>query len=96
MTPNGVAVRGLRVLRSFEGRRLRWWLSAIDGLDAFPGAYRGSVLTVSNDAGETVARRRFRRNRDAVRARRRFVELVAALPDDDYATADWQTVLDSV
>jgi len=96
MTPNGVEVRGLRVLRSFEGRRLRWLLKEIDGLDAFPGAYRGSVLTVSNGQDEVLARRSFRRNRDAERARDRFVGLVAELSDDDYATADWQAALDNV
>jgi len=96
MAPNGVEVRGLRVLRAYEDRRFRWWLSAVDGLDAFPATYRGSTLTVSSGQGEIVARRRFKRNRDAERARRRFVELVAELSDDDYAMADWQTVLDSV
>lgn len=96
MTPNGVEVRGLRVLRSYEDGRLRWWLKAIDGLDAFPGAYRGSVLTVSNGRDEILARRPFKRNRDAEKARRRFVELVAELSDDDHATADWQALLDSV
>ena len=89
-------MRGLRVIRSFEERRLRWWLKAIDGLDAFPGAYRGSVLTVSNGRDEILARRPFKRNRDAEKARRRFVGLVAELSDDDYATADWQAVLDTV
>ena len=84
------------MLRSYEDRRFRWWLKAIDGLDAFPGAYRGSVLTVSNGRDEILARRRFKRNRDAEEARRHFVGLVAELSDDDHATADWQAVLDSV
>lgn len=96
MTPNGVEVRGLRVVRSFEGHRIRWWLKAIDGLDAFPGAYRGSVLTVSSDHGEVLARRRFKRNRDTEKARRHFVDLVTEMSDDAHATADWQALLDSV
>ncbi|MDD9370508.1 MAG: hypothetical protein PV358_10390 [Acidimicrobiales bacterium] len=96
MAPNGVEVRDLRVLRVYEERRFRWWLRAVDGLDAFPASYRGSTLTVSSGQGEIVARRRFKRNRDAEHARRRFVEFVAELSDDDYAMADWQTVLDSM
>ena len=82
------------MLRTFEESRRRGWLR-LEGLDFFPGAYRGCVLTVSNGRGETLARRIFKRNRDALRARRRFVELVARLSDADYTTADWQAVLDN-
>lgn len=83
------------MLRRYEDGRFRWWLKAIDGLDAFPAGYRGSVLTVTNGRGETLATRRFKRHRHAEEARRRFVGLVAELSDDDYATAEWQAVLDS-
>lgn len=84
------------MVRAYEASRFRWWFRAIDGLDAIPAAYRGSVLTVSSGRSEVLARRRFKRHRDAEEARRRFVGLVAALSDEGYATADWQTVLDSV
>jgi hypothetical protein len=94
MPPNGVEVRGLRVLRTYEERRVSWWLYLLDALTTFGMDYHWSVLTVSNGQAEVVARRRFVRKREAEASRRRFVRLVEHMSEDDYVTADWQAVLD--
>jgi hypothetical protein len=96
MHPNGVEVRGLRVLRSNEYRRISWWRSAVDVLlGGVPESEdEWSVLTVLSGPGDVVARRRFTRRRDAEDARARFVALVNEMSDDDHAGANWQAVLD--
>lgn len=96
MPPNGVEVRGLRVLRGYEERRASWWRYILDALSTFPADYHWSVLTVSGGQDELLARRRFKRDREAEGARGRFVELVAEMSDADFETADWQAVLDTM
>jgi hypothetical protein len=94
MPPNGVEVRGLRVLRTHEDRDPSWLRTFVETLLLAHGPSTWTLLTVSADTGTVVARRRFTRDRDAEAARTRFVELVTEMSDDDYAAADWQSLLD--
>lgn len=97
-TPNnGIAVRGLRVLRSSEYRRVAWWsvlLGAVLG-DGTVHEDDRTVLTVIDGHGtRTLARRRFDKVGLAEAARTSFVERVADMSQPEYEFADWQQVLD--
>jgi hypothetical protein len=97
MPPNGVEVRGLRVLRTYEDRDPSWPRTIVETLlTGSAPILTWTVLTVSAGSGDVVARRRFRRHRDAEAARTRFTELVTAMTDDDYAAANWQSILDGM
>jgi hypothetical protein len=95
-TPNGVPVRGLRVLRTSEYRRLSIWRNLISvALQTMPGHEdRWSVLSVYKERA-VVARRRFASLRDADRARVQFVQSVERMSSSEYEQADWQAVLDA-
>jgi hypothetical protein len=99
-TPHGVEVRGLRVLHSVEDRPLsglRWVRSLALELLVWEDPYaHWRVLTVYDGPRNPVALRRFTKDRDAERARKRFVEVVEGMSQDTYAAADWQAVLDAV
>ncbi|MBA3302859.1 MAG: hypothetical protein M3R01_09485 [Actinomycetota bacterium] len=95
---NGAAVRGLRLLRTTEYRRVAFWRTAVWALLGDPSGEEDSwhLLTVSDGPGRTVALRRFESLRDAEEARLRFVDLVANLSQQSYESADFQAVLDGV
>ena len=96
-TPNGVSVRGLRVLRTTEYRRLSIWRNLVSlALQMLPGQEDcWFVLSVHQGGRGVVARRRFPRWRDADRARVQFVESVERMSSSEYEQADWQAVLDA-
>jgi hypothetical protein len=96
-SPNGVSVRGLRVLYSTEYRRTSIWKTVLSFVFHDPVAWDDywGVLTVRNGPRNVVARRRFSREKDAKEARERFVEVIADMSQDAYEGADWQAVLDA-
>jgi hypothetical protein len=97
MPPNGIEVRGLRVLRTYEDRDPSWLRTIVETLlVGSPPISAWAVLTVLAGPGDAVATRRFSRDREAEAARTRFVELVTEMTDDDYATTNWQSMLDGV
>lgn len=95
--PNGVAVRGLRVLRTTEGtgRAGCWSLSGLL-FGELPEEQQRPFLTVYSGPRQPVARREFSTLREADEARKRFVTVVEAMDGDAYTEADWQDVLDAV
>jgi len=95
-TPNGIHVRGLRVLRTSEYRRLSIWANLISlALAMMPGHEDDwSVLSV-HEGGDVVARRRLGSRKEADAARLRFVESVERMSTSEYEQADWQAVLDA-
>lgn len=97
-TPNGVAVRGLRVFQSTENRPTSLWRSLLAALlqELVVVETTWSLVTVHDGPHNPVARRWFARPKDAERARERFVELVADMSQDAYEGADWQAILDAV
>jgi hypothetical protein len=96
LTPNGVPVRGLRVLRTSEYRRLSIWQNLISvALQMMPGHEdEWSVLSV-HEGRDVVARRRLPSRREADAARLRFVESVERMGSSEYEQADWQAILDA-
>jgi hypothetical protein len=97
-TPNGVAVRGLRVLRSWEYRRVSIWETLIGAVFGDPtgSEENWSVLTVHDGPYNPVACRRFPSADEANKARHDFVRVVADMSQDVYAQANWQSVLDAL
>lgn len=99
---NGTVVRGLRVLRSGEYRRVGWFRTLLSAALFRDGHIEGGeqewvVMTVMDEAGtRTLASRRFPRRKGAEAARERFVAQVVEMSQADYERADWQQVLDGV
>jgi hypothetical protein len=100
-TPNGVTVRGLRVLvvPDFQDRMEQSSALAVRVLVSelvFAWLGRDSCrLEVIDEAGAIVARRSIRASYATVgRVRHRFVAQVERMTDGEYATADWQGILD--
>ena len=90
-------VRGLRVVRTSEYRRLSIWKNLVSlVLEMLPGDEdHWSVLSV-HAGSEVVARRRFANDTEADRVRDRFVTLVAGMSEAEFERANWQAVLDGV
>jgi hypothetical protein len=94
-TPNGVPVRGLRVLRTSEYRRLSIWRNLISlALQMMPGHEDHWVVLSVHASRDVVARRRFAGWRGADQARVQFVQSVECMTSSEYEQADWQAVLD--
>jgi hypothetical protein len=95
-TPNGVEVRGLRVLCTAVDGPQPWWKWVISLWFASPADGAWHVVTVQDGPSSVVARRRFEQASQARDARERFVRAVTAMSRDAYERADWQAVLDGV
>jgi hypothetical protein len=94
-TPNGVAVRGLRVIYTTEYRRISIWKTVLFLKEPTFCEDHWHVLTVNDGPHNTVARRRFVRKKDAQQARELFVSAGADMSQDTYEHAGWQAVLDA-
>jgi hypothetical protein len=96
---NGVSVRGLRVLRSHEYRRISRWRLVVSSWMFLGGVHDPTqnwhVMTVTGSDGAVLARRRFAKRAEAERGRTAFVERVATLTDEEIEVADLQGLLDT-
>jgi hypothetical protein len=90
-------VRGLRVVRTKEYRRLSIWKNVVSLLlQTLPGDEdHWSVLSVHSGA-DVLARRRLSNDACADRIRSGFVTIVAAMSEAEFEQAEWQTVLDGI
>jgi hypothetical protein len=90
-------VRGLRVVRTSEYRRLSIWKNVVSlVLQMLPGDEdHWSVLSVHSGA-EILARRRLENDTVADRVRSRFVALVTDMSAAEFERANWQAVLDGI
>lgn len=94
-TPNGVAVRGLRIFYTTEYRRISIWKTVLFFREPAFCEDHWHVLTVNDGPHNPVARRRFPRKTAALRARALFAEVVADMPQSTYESANWQSILDA-
>jgi len=90
-------VRGLRVVRTNEYRRLSIWRNLVSlVLEMLPGDEdHWSVLSVRSGP-DVLARRRLGNDACVDRVRSRFVTVVAAMTEAEFEGADWQAVLDGI
>jgi hypothetical protein len=90
-------VRGLRVVKTSEYRRLSIWRNLVSlVLQMIPGDEdHWSVLSVHSGA-DVLARRRLENDTVADRVRSRFVALVTGMGEAEFAASNWQEVLDGI
>lgn len=91
-------VRGLRVVRTNEYRRLSIWKNLVTLLlgSLLPvDEHHWSVLSVRSGS-DLLATRRFDNDEVADQVRTRFVAVVTEMCEEQFALADWQAVLDAI